>query len=517
MSEGKHAKPKKSRLDKEIEKEKIKKDRAEALSHTTEINVVTDDDIKPKKELSTKEKIFKALDEETRRIESDLNQDYSRASFNNATKKKYSSLEEKIDDLEDTDYDEVMTKEDDDIEYVRSSRELENIYTTEEEDKMPKRKTKKKSKKMNKGLKIFFIILLILLIIAAAIGIGVYSFIHGKLDKLNYAEIDTSNIGISQQADEKLKGYRTFAVFGVDSRGDNYDDDGNRSDSIILATLNQDTGEISMVSIYRDSYVDVDENGRTRLDKINHAFAYGGIENSLRSINKALDLNIREYIAVNFYALIDAVDALGGLDLNIENDERQVMNNVYIKELNEHLPTERPGYGRVENITHAGKQHVNGAQVLAYCRVRYTSGGDYKRTERMRTVINMLLDKVKGLSVGELNAFVDTMLPKVQTNVKSGDIIKLASGVFGYKMSDTSIGWPYMLTGWTSDAWYAVPCTLESNVVRLHQEVFGDSDYVASDEVKDMSSRIVSKTGKTEANGEESNNFNHVEQDLEQE
>jgi hypothetical protein len=112
-----------------------------------------------------------------------------------------------------------------------------------------------------------------------------------------------------------------------------------------------------------------------------------------------------------------------------------------------------------------------------------------------------------------------TIQPGNGLNVDSmnGDIIKLASGVFGYKMSDTSIGWPYMLTGWTSDAWYAVTCTLESNVVRLHQEVFGDSDYVASDEVKDMSSRIVSKTGKTEANGEESNNFNHVEQDLEQE
>ncbi len=563
MSEGRRAKNSKSnrsnknRLEKEVELEKTKSDKAyetSSFDKTGEIKVITDEDIARvnEKELSTKEKIYKALEEETHRIEfEDVDEEYA---VYNEIKKESSKRSDIIDsdtkkiDFKSNDIDEYIAKDDnnDDIdddeeEYIPTSREvikkirdldkldkddekdIEELLEDNKEEKQEemarraKKKEKQKKHKKNRGLRIFAIIIVLLVVIFGAGVTGAYMFLNSKMSKMNYEHIDTTQIGINEETDKKLKGYRTFAIFGVDSRSDDYEDDDNRSDSIILATLNQDTGDISMVSIYRDTFVDVEENGYTRLDKINHAFAYGGIQNSLKSINNALDLNVREYVAVNFYALIDAVDALGGLELNITNEEKNVMNREYIKELNKVLPQERPDYGYVEPIQEAGKQHVNGAQVLAYCRVRYTAGGDYKRTERMRTILNMLLNKVKQLSVTELNKFIDEMLPKVKSNVVANDVFGLATGVFNYKMSDTNVGWPYTIAGWTGEAWYGVPCTLESNVVKLHQEVYNDPEYEASDEVKDMSERIIRKTGLTEASGEESNEFSHVEQDLEEE
>ena len=566
MSEGKRAKSSKSsrsnknRLEKEVELEKTKSDKAyesSSFDKTGEIKVITDEDIARvnEKELSTKEKIYKALEEETHRIEfEDVDEEY--AVYNEVKKEtsKRKEIESDSDtkkiDFKSNDIDEYIVKDDnnddnddseEDDEYIPTSREvikkikdldkldkddekdIEELLEDNKEEKQEemarraKKKEKQKKRKKNKGLRIFTAIVIILVVLFGAGVTGAYIFLNSKMSKLNYEHIDTTQIGINEETDKKLKGYRTFAIFGVDSRSDDYEDDDNRSDSIILATLNQDTGEISLVSIYRDTFVDVDENGRTRLDKINHAFAYGGIQNSLKSINNALDLNVREYVAVNFYALIDAVDALGGLDLNITNEEKNVMNSTYIRELNKNLPNERPDYGYIEPIEQAGVQHVNGAQVLAYCRVRYTAGGDYKRTERMRTILNMLLNKVKKLSVTELNKFIDDMLPKVKSNVQTNDVFGLATGVFNYKMSDTNVGWPYTIAGWTGEAWYGVPCTLESNVVKLHQEVYNDPEYEASDEVKDMSSRIIKKTGLTEASGEESNEFVHVEQDLDEE
>ena len=372
---------------------------------------------------------------------------------------------------------------------------------------------RRKKKSKNKGLKIFAVILVI--IIAVFCGLA-YWFINGKFDKLNYEAIDVTQIGISEQADEQLKGYRTFAVFGVDSRTDDYEDKDNRSDSIILVALNQETNEVTMVSVYRDTFIDVDEGNYTTLDKVNHAFVYGGVQNSLKSINNALDLNVREYVAVNFFALIDAVDALGGLDLNITNEEKNIMNVNYIPYINQYIRSERPELELADKITEAGTQHCNGAQVLAYCRVRYTSGGDYKRTERMRTIMEMILSKVKKLSVLELNEFVDAMLPQIKTNIRKTDIIALIPTILQASVSKNSIGWPYTLSGWTNDAWYAVPCTLQSNVTELHKTVYGDEDYTPSETVIEMSDRIRRKTGLDESSGQDSNEFSHVEQEIDQ-
>ena len=134
-------------------------------------------------------------------------------------------------------------------------------------------------------------------------------------------------------------------------------------------------------------------------------------------------------------------------------------------------------------------------QAVAYSRIRYTAGGDYKRTERMRTVIEAMLNKAKTLSISQLNKLIDTVLPRVSTNISGAEILGLVPSITSYSISD-SIGWPYKTEGITLDRWYGVPVTLESNVLQLHQEVFGQTDYVVNDTIKNISQQIINKTGK---------------------
>lgn len=148
-------------------------------------------------------------------------------------------------------------------------------------------------------------------------------------------------------------------------------------------------------------------------------------------------------------------------------------------------------------ISSSGKQTLNGVQAVAYSRIRYTSGGDYKRTERMRDVIEAMLAKLKTKSLGEINAFADSILPKVYTNLDTNDILSLAPSVAKFNITE-SIGWPYETKGITLDRWYGVPVTLESNVEKLHREEFDDPDYEAPEKVKTISNKIINKTGYTD-------------------
>ena len=137
---------------------------------------------------------------------------------------------------------------------------------------------------------------------------------------------------------------------------------------------------------------------------------------------------------------------------------------------------------------------MNGVQATAYGRVRHTEGGDYKRTERMRTVIERVFAKAKSLDIGTLNKAIDTILPEIQTNISSGKILELATQLPGYKIAN-SRGWPYETKGITLDAWYGVPVTLKSNVEKLHQELFNQTDYEVPETVKIISDKIIEKTG----------------------
>ena len=344
----------------------------------------------------------------------------------------------------------------------------------------------RKKKKMNKGLKIFLIILLILFIIVAGLGVAGYTFVNGKIGKMQKENIDTTAVGINEETKQELKGYRNIALLGIDSRADDYGL-GNRSDCIIIASINQETNEVKLISVYRDTYVYVTESGKERLDKITHAYSYGGAQNTLKSLNEALDLNITEFVTVNFDAVIAAVDSLGGVYIDIDSSEVNYIND-YIN-----ATSESSGV-KSSHITHAGNQKLDGVQAVSYSRVRYTAGGDYKRTERMRTVVEAMLSKAKTLGIGQLNSFADTILPKIRTNISSSEIWGLVPKLASFKVTG-SLGWPYETKGITLDRWYGVPVTLQSNVEKLHKEAFGQDDYEASDTVKEMSSAIIKKTG----------------------
>lgn len=344
----------------------------------------------------------------------------------------------------------------------------------------------RKKKKMNKGLKIFLIILLVLVIIIVGLGVAGYTFVNGKIGKMQKEDIDTTAVGINEETKQELKGYRNIALLGIDSRADDYGL-GNRSDCMMIASINQETNEIKLISVYRDTYVYVTENGTKRLDKITHAYSYGGSQNTLKSLNEAMDLNITEFVTVNFDAVIAAVDSLGGVYIDIDETE--------IKYVNDYIDATSESSGvKSSHITHSGRQKLDGVQAVSYTRVRYTAGGDYKRTERMRTVVEAMLSKAKTLNVGQLNSFADTILPKIRTNISTSEIWGLIPKLASFKVTE-SIGWPYDTKGITLDRWYGVPVTLQSNVERLHKEAFEQEDYEASDTVKETSAAIVKKTG----------------------
>lgn len=344
----------------------------------------------------------------------------------------------------------------------------------------------RRKKKMNKGLKIFLIILLVLVIFILGLGVAGYTFVNGKIGKMQKENIDTTAVGINEETKQELKGYRNIALLGIDSRADDYGL-GNRSDCMMIASINQETNEIKLISVYRDTYVYVMENGTKRLDKITHAYSYGGAQNTLKSLNEAMDLNITEFVTVNFDAVIAAVDSLGGVYIDIDESE--------IRYVNDYIDATSESSGvKSSHITHAGRQKLDGVQAVSYTRVRYTAGGDYKRTERMRTVVEAMLSKAKTLNVGQLNSFADTILPKIRTNISTSEIWGLIPKLASFKVTE-SIGWPYDTKGITLDRWYGVPVTLQSNVERLHKEAFEQEDYEASDTVKEMSAAIVKKTG----------------------
>lgn len=337
---------------------------------------------------------------------------------------------------------------------------------------------KNKKTKKNVVLKVILIILLILIIIIAGIGAGGYSYIVGKLNKIQQVDINIEELNVN----EEIKGYRNIALFGVDSRDSNLGK-GNRSDCIIIASINEKTKDVRLVSVYRDTYVQIEGHG---LDKITHAYSYGEAPLAIRTLNTNLDLNITEFVTVNFDLVAEAVDALGGVEITIENSELQYING-YIDE------TSKATGIKSSYITRAGKQKLDGVQAVAYGRIRYTAGGDYKRTERMREVIEAMLKKLKTKSIGEINSLMDKFLPKVYTNITASNIIAMIPDLLKYNVTQ-SIGWPYKTQGITLDRWYGIPVTLESNVKQLHKELFDEQDYEVPSDIKEISNKIVNKT-----------------------
>ena len=366
----------------------------------------------------------------------------------------------------------------------------------EENDGVTSKKTKKKKEgnKMKNGkkkhglLKALLIFLLIIIIICGVLAGLAWWYLNDKLDKVQYENVDRTAIGITEEVKEELSGYRNIAILGIDSRADDYSP-GNRSDCIIIASIDRKTNNVKLCSIYRDTYLQMEnQQGKEIIDKATHAYAYGGAQNALKMLNTNLDLNIEEVVTVNFDAVVTAVDAIGGIDLYIDSEEVKYINQ-YIRENN------KVTHHNSSTITKAGTYHVDGVQALAYARIRYTAGGDYKRTERMRNVIDLMAKKAKTLSVSQLDSVADTVLPLIRTNIAKNEIIGMIPKITSFNIVE-SIGWPYNIQGATiGGVWYGVPVTLESNVTELHKKLFGQEDYVASDRVKEINKKITTKSG----------------------
>ena len=351
---------------------------------------------------------------------------------------------------------------------------------------MPNKKKKEKTL-LQKFIKVIFILIIILIVCLIAATAGGWTYINSLISGMHQEQIDESQIGVDKQSEKNLKDYRNIALLGVDTRKDSYETYNNRSDCIMIASINEKSGDVKLISVYRDTYLQIKENGKDKLDKATHAYSFGGAQNALLTLNKNLDLNIKEYVAVNFDAVVEAVDALGGVKINVTKEEIKYIND-YIKSLNEL-------FGRSsKNITKAGEQNLDGIQALAYSRIRYTEGGDFKRTERMRDVLEAMASKAKTLGVGQLMNLVNLLVPKISTNLSTGDIVSLIPTLLNGNFTD-SMGWPYKTEGITFDLWYGVPVTLESNVIKLHKEVFNDEDYELPESIKNISDEIVSKTG----------------------
>lgn len=313
--------------------------------------------------------------------------------------------------------------------------------------------------------KAIIIILSVIIVLILAIGGYAYYFYNSKLNKINYEEVPKEEIEVTAGIEEQLKDYRNFVLFGIDD-ADGYK---GRSDCIIIFSLNEKTNNVKMTSIYRDTYVEVPKHGYT---KINHAYAYGGAALAMSTINRNLDLDITEYTTINFEVVKDVVDYVGGVTIDVTSKEAT----------------------QISELKKAGTYNLNGTQALEYGRIRKIDT-DYKRTERMRTVINEVLKKVKKMSLSEMNKFVDKILPELHTNIQKNEITELMKKVTSIEIKE-SIGWPYGVTGKIIDKiWYGIPNNLEDCVEKLHKEMFEEDEYEASETVKNISNTIIKKTG----------------------
>lgn len=353
-------------------------------------------------------------------------------------------------------------------------REEKRIKRREKE--LQKRKRKRRRKRRVAVL----VIELVILCVLGAVAFGMF-----KLDKLNHTVFNEDSIlnnGVNQE------GYKNIALFGTDNRAG--ETSGVRSDCIIVASINTNTKEVKMLSVYRDTML---QQADGTYDKANSAYATGGAEAAINMLNKNLDLDITDYVTVNFLALADAVDLLGGIELDLTEEEVVHMNN-YCVETSEITGKD---YERIEPEV-AGTYQLNGVQAVSYARIRYTAGGDFERTSRQRLVIEKLVEKAKSANLGTINKVIDAVFPEISTSFSSTEIIGLAADVFNYELGENS-GFPFTpetpesIPGYSGS--YVVAAGLADNVRQAHEFLFGDEDYEPTEVVRGISDELSEMTG----------------------
>ncbi len=381
----------------------------------------------------------------------------------------------------------------------------EDEYEYEYEEERPRTKSgaaahKKKAsskpvkkKKKNSPLKILLFIVEIFVLLAMVVVL--YGVLKGE--KVGHYNIKEEEIVINPQVEEKIettmKGYRNIALFGVDSTTGALDKN-TRSDTIMIASVNQDTGECRLVSVYRDTYLNLSND---TYNKCNSAYAKGGPKMAMNMLNMNLDMNITDFVTVGFAGLRDTIDALGGVEIDVTEAEIRHLNNYQISMVGttkDGVNYEADAGTDYTPVTTAGRQTLNGLQATAYCRIRHV-GNDFQRTQRQRTVLLAIAEKAKKASPATLNEIADKVFNEIYTSLDLPEILELLGDIGRYEVVDQT-GFPEtdMLSTGTIGAKGScvVPRDLTENVAWLHKFLFQDDDYVPSDQVKGYSDKIKS-------------------------
>lgn len=367
-------------------------------------------------------------------------------------------------------------------------------------------KKSRKYKKMRRRKIIFGIEITVLLILSGILF--VYAWINRSMDKMNQDTLDSSQIQINSEVKantdlSQMSGTQVIALVGVDARGVEGSElaESMNSDTIILCCIDHDKQEIRMVSIMRDTWMNMAKytDEYYEFDKANSAYNRGGPESMLSMLNTNLDFALTDYVTVNFKALADAIDVLGGLDIEMTNAECVHANN-YNREVSEAQGVE---YGAIPYDEDLGDdysevRHVSGALATSYARIRYGGGDDAKRTSRQRIVINLMVQKLKQ-NPTKIPEILDKVMGNVSTSLTKNEILELGMHAVTYTMG-TSYAYPFQLcygenvvNALGEDV--VIPVTLEFNVRELHEYLYPGLSYEPSAAVTEYSDYIARKSG----------------------
>ncbi len=344
-------------------------------------------------------------------------------------------------------------------------------------------------KKLNISTKVwaiaFFVLLAMFILICV---IYVKNYARMKYNEMDINEISEDQLLTNTGVKDATSGYRTIALYGVDSRDQNLGS-GTNSDSIIIASINEGTQEIKLVSVYRDTLMEIASGSMDVSQKVNYAYQVGGPVTAINTLNTNLDLNITDYVAVDFNAMASIIDAVGGVDVNILDDE--------VNNFNKNLAEQISLSGAYSSgITEAGQYTLDGQQAVAYSRIRSTGKGDITRTERQRIVLMKVIDKLLKADAGSLDSFVDVSFKCISTSLNKDDIHNLVKSVAKYKVVDTA-GFPfaYETADLTDKGNCIVAADMAANVQALHEYLYGTKNYRVSSEAAAINSSLAEESG----------------------
>lgn len=308
-----------------------------------------------------------------------------------------------------------------------------------------------------------------------------------KYNQMDIRPIKNSDLVVNEGVKEQTKGYTTIALYGVDSRDSNLNT-GTNSDAIILLSINKDTKEVKMVSVYRDTLLQIQSDSQTT-HKVNYAYQLGGALMSINTLNANLDLAISDYITVDFNAMADIINALGGVEVTVTEDE--------VNNLNKNLAEQIGISGKYsEGVHEAGTKVLNGQQAVAYSRIRSTDKGDITRTMRQRTVLLGLVNKMINADSKMISNLIDVSFSCISTSLTKDEVTSLAKDIADYKITG-NIGFPFAYTPMSLDGKGSVivAADLNANVTALHEYLYGTSGYTPSTTASSISTEVSSETG----------------------